>query len=84
MLIYNLLENSSNYSDRTGSLWFYYKYEEANINAIIEDNDNFKSFKYKTKLIESTNENGILENVAIAVPLKYLGTFLAITWNSIN
>ena len=84
MLIYNLLENSSNYSDRTGSLRFYYKYEEANINAIIEDNDNFKSFKYKTKLIESTNENGILENVAIAVPLKYLGTFLAITWNSIN
>ena len=51
MLIYNLLENSSNHSDTTGSLWFYYKYEEANINAIIEDNDNFKSFKYKTKLI---------------------------------
>ena len=33
-----------------------------------------KSFKYKTKLIESTG-NGILENATISVPLKYLSNF---------
>ena len=33
-----------------------------------------KSFKYKTKLIESTG-NGILENETISVPLKYLSNF---------
>ena len=84
MLIYNLLEYSSNYSNTKGSLWFYSEYEEANINAIIEDNDNFKSFKYKNKLIKSANANGILENVANVQnvgPLKYLANF---TWNSIN
>ena len=29
----------------------------------------FKSFEYKTKLIGSTTENAILENLIIAVPL---------------
>ena len=29
----------------------------------------FKSFEYKTKLIGSTAENAILENLIIAVPL---------------
>ena len=35
----------------------------------------FKSFLYNTKLIGSTAANGILENVTIAVPLKYLSNF---------
>ena len=44
MPIYNLKEYSSNYSETTGSLWFYSK-EEANFNADIADDNNFKSFK---------------------------------------
>ena len=34
MLMYNLIEYSSNYGDTTGSLWFCYKDEAANLNAI--------------------------------------------------
>ena len=53
--VYGLLEYSLNYSDNTGSLWFYSKDEAANFNnTIAADDDNFKSFKYKTKLIGST------------------------------
>ena len=48
--IYNLLENSSNYCDSTDSLWFYSKNEADNFNDNIADKDDFKSFKYKTKL----------------------------------
>ena len=68
MPIYNLIEYSSNYSETTGSLWFYSKDEATNINADIANNKDFKSFKYKTKLLETTvaqvapNEaNGILK-----------------------
>ena len=39
--MYNLIEYSSNYSETTGSLWFYSKNEAT---------DNFKSFKYKAEL----------------------------------
>ena len=55
MPMYNLLEYSSNYSDTTGSLWFYSKDEETDFNNIIENSDEFKSFKYKTKLEHSYN-----------------------------
>ena len=52
MPMYNLLEYSFNYSDMTGSLRFYSKDEAANFNnAIAADDDNFKSFKYKSSLI---------------------------------
>ena len=77
MPMYNLLKNSSNYSDTTGSLRFYSKDEATNFNVDIEDNVNFKSFVYKVKLVGETeaqptpnNNNGILKNAAIAVPLK--------------
>ena len=43
-LVYNLIEYSSNYSETTGSLWFYSKDEENNSNAGITNNNNFKSF----------------------------------------
>ena len=33
--MYNLVEYSSNYSDTTGSLWFYSKDEAANFNAVL-------------------------------------------------
>ena len=74
---YNLIEYISNYSDTTGSLWFYSKNEEANFNNVTAaDDDNFKSFKYQTKLTGSTAAaNGILEDPTIATLLKYLSAF---------
>ena len=54
MLMYNKLDNSSNYSDTTGSLWFYSKHEAANLNNENGDTVNFNSFKYKAKLLGST------------------------------
>ena len=54
MSIYNLIEYSSNYSERTGSLRFYSKDEATNFNANIANIDDLKSFKYKAKLLEAT------------------------------
>ena len=77
MLMYNLLEYSSNRSDTTGSLWFYSIDEATNI----EDDNTFKSFEYKTKVIGRTAAaNGILENATITVPLKNLSNF----WRSLK
>ena len=68
MPMYNLIEYSSNYSETTGSLWFYSKNKGANFNANIANASNFKSFKYKAKFLEKTedqptpnNSNGILK-----------------------
>ena len=87
MSMYNFLEYSSNYSDTTGSLWFYSKGEANNFNANIVHNVAFKSFVYKTKLVEETeaqpapnNNNGVLKNAKIAVPLKFLSKF----WKSLG
>ena len=41
MLMYSLIEYSSNYSETTGSLWFYSKDEATNFNANIANTDNF-------------------------------------------
>ena len=81
--MYNLLEYTSNYSNKTCSLRFYSKNESANFNANIANNPNFKSFSYKTKLlrsIEANGANGILRNKVIAVSLKYLSKF----WESLE
>ena len=81
MPMYNLIEYSSNYSETTGSLWFYSKDEATDFNADIVNDNNFKSFKYKAKLLGNTvaqaddGADGILKNAAIAVPLKYLSNF---------
>ena len=43
-----------------------------------KDANDFKSFKYKAKLLENTEAdwaNEILKNATIAVPLKYLSNF---------
>ena len=53
MPVCNLLQYSLNYSDTTGSLWFYSKVEATYLNADIAHNNTFKSFKYKTKLLET-------------------------------
>ena len=70
MLIHNLLEYSWNYSDATGSLWFYFKDEATTFNADIEDSNNFKPFKYKVKLLEnvSDGDNEILKKSTMAWP----------------
>ena len=79
MPMYNLIEYSSNYSETTGSLWFYSKDEATDFNADIANDNSFKSFKYKAKLLGNTkaqpnpnHANGILKNATIVVPLKYL------------
>ena len=50
----NLLEHSSNYSKKTGSLRFYFKHEATKFDTDISNNNNFKSFEYKTKLLRNT------------------------------
>ena len=50
----NLIEYSSNYSNTTGSLWFYSKDEAVNLNDIIANIYDFKSFRYKAKLLENS------------------------------
>ena len=69
MPVYNLLDYSSNYSDATGSLWFYAKDKGTNFNTDIVNTKAFKSFQYKAKLLENTvaqpaknNSNGVLKN----------------------
>ena len=74
----SLIEYSSNYSERTENFWFYSKDEATNFNADIANDNNFKSSKYKVKLLgntEANGTNGILKNATIAVPLKYLSKF---------
>ena len=79
----NFVKYSSDYSDKTGSSWFYSKDETANFNADNRDNNAFNSFKYKAKLLgntEADGANGILRNTTITVPLKYLSNF----WRSLE
>ena len=81
--MYNLIEYSSNYSETTVSLWFYSKDEATNFNANIANDNNFKSFKYKTELLGNTEAdkvNRILKNATIVVLLKYLSKF----WKSLE
>ena len=78
MPMHNLIEYSSYYSETTRSLWFYSKDEATDFDNNTENTDNFKSFKYKSKLLENTETNranGILKNPTIPVPLKYLCNF---------
>ena len=67
-----LLEYSSNWS------FFYSKNEAVNFDNNIADNDNFKFFKYKTKLLGSTKfdeGNAILKKHYNFCPIKYLKNF---------
>ena len=95
--MYNLLKHSKHYSKISASSWNYYRDEltdEANDNNGPNKNViNSKSFKYKTSITGSTDDDGNPANnlnydqnkrgtkeVEIAVPLKHLGNF----WNSLN
>ena len=77
MPMYNLLEYGSNWSDMIGSLWFYSKDEATNLNADIVDNNAFKSFKYKAKLLGNTEADEANEILKKQQSLchKYLSNF---------
>ena len=74
MPMYNLIEYSDNYSDTSGSLW-QFKRDEIIKNALVTNDNNAPSFKYKTSIIGDTENNGKKNEVNIAVPLKYLSNF---------
>ena len=81
--MFNLIEYSPNYFETTGSLWFYSKHEATGFNVDITNDNNLKSFEYKTKLSGNTaaaGANGILKNARISVPLNYLSNF----WRSLE
>ena len=59
MPLYNLLEYNPNYSDATDSSWFYSKDETTNFGATIVNIDDFKYFKYNTKLLRNTKADGL-------------------------
>ena len=76
MPMYNLIEYSDNYSDNSGSLWNFKRYEI--IGDINVTNNTSSSFKYKSSLIGDTDADGAnrkKEHVKIAVPLQYLSNF---------
>ena len=80
MLMYNLLEFSSNYSETTDSLSFYCKKFYSNFNNDAAHTNDFKSFKYKAKLLgetEADEANGILKNTIHKdfCAIKYLSNF---------
>ena len=57
MSMYNLVKCSSNYSDMTGSLWFYSRNETAFDTDIAGTND-FTPFKHQAKLLRNTFASG--------------------------
>ena len=82
MNIYNLIENSDNYADSSGSL-YQFKRDESPMNDAGNPNnvalDNSASFKYKASLLgKATDADGndrSLKKTKIDVPLKYLSIF---------
>ena len=87
MPMYNLFEYSKNYEKTSGSLFHYYRDEPSELmigdgdNAINISIRNPKSFDYKTNIIGSLDiGEDEKEDVAIAIPLKYLGNF----WRSLD
>ena len=83
MLMYTLLEYRKNYSETSGSLWNYYRDEPNNTpanNYNAYPVTNSKSFKYKSSIIGKTvsknnDNNNMIENVEIVVPLKHFSNF---------
>ena len=54
MVMYNLKEYSSSHSETTGKVWFYSKDDETNVNNDIDNNNKYKFFEYKIKILENT------------------------------
>ena len=67
MVMYNLIECTSNCSETAGSLWFYSKDEATDFNINVGNTNNFKPFKYNNKLLRNREAqadnaaNGILK-----------------------
>ena len=67
MVMYNLIECTSNCSETAGSLWFYSKDEATDFNINAGNTNNFKPFKYNNKLLRNREAqadnaaNGILK-----------------------
>ena len=86
--MYDLLEYSENYSNKSGSLWNYYRDKvnddenENHNNNRINNNKTIasKSFKYKAQIIGSTPDNENRLTAEVVVPLKYLSNF----WTSLD
>ena len=77
MLMYNLIENSDNYSKTSRSLWQYCKAAVNNNGNIIDFTSTITtySFKFKTKITGQTNNDGEIDDVEIMVPIKYFNDF---------
>ena len=73
------MEYSSNNYGMTGNLWFDSRDETTDFHNGVVNNNAFKSFMYKAKLlgnIKAGGANRILSNAAIAVALNYRSNFL--------
>ena len=83
MPVYNLIEYSDNYSDKSGSLWQFKRDEVPDSNDDLSIN-NSKSFAYKAALLgKAANHNNgksFVKDVKIVLPLKYLSNF----WRSLE
>ena len=80
----NLMEYSDVYSDKSGSLWHFKRYEVPANNEDLSI-DNSKSFRYKAAMVRKTadavnNTNSSVKNKKIIVPLKYLSN----AWRSLE
>ena len=76
MPMYNLRQYSKNYRKTTGSLQNYHRDEPSNPLS-----SNSETFKYKTSILGKTPENNdILTNGKLVIPLKYLSNF----WRTLN
>ena len=88
---YSLIEYSSNYSETTGSLWFYYKDEQLILMMILLIMIILNLSSIRLNLLGNTAAqpapnaaNGILKNATTAVPLKYLLIYLEVSRNTID
>ena len=76
--MYNLIEYSDNYSEKSGGLWQYCKdipaVNDNNAIANFTNNNLTDSFNSKVKMTGQTGNNET-KNVEIMVPLKYLSNF---------
>ena len=75
--MYNPIEYSSNYSERTGNLQFYSKDEATNFNADTSNTNSFQFLMYEAKLLEITeaDEDNGNKNVNNCGAIKGLSNF---------
>ena len=78
MPMYNLIEYSDNYSDKSESLW-QFKRDVVPANNVDLTTARSESFKYKANLVRKTENtsgrNSFAKNVKLVVPLKYPSNF---------